>query len=148
MTHSRHRCIAATNPHRGRVNTTCSLRPLDWSRRLHAGCRLGSLSHRLRAPNPTPSLDTLSKDMRGVFCHSDSHHVRRHLENPLNFRPEICGETASQKMMLAAQRVAFRSRSCRAFHCDIVAQFAQRSLLGVSAHSALLQQDLPEPAGT
>ena len=68
-------------------------------------------SHRLRAPNPvrtdrmprdvcreisTPSLDTLSKDMRGVFCPSDSHHVRRHLENPLNFRPEICGETASQ----------------------------------------------------
>src|SRR6476646_7062609 len=58
----------------------------------------------------TPSLDTLSKDMRGVFCPSDSHHVRRHLENPLNFRPlffriekmmrkyprEICGETASQ----------------------------------------------------
>ena len=48
--------------------------------------------------------------MRGVFCPSDSHHVRRHLENPLNFRPlffriekmmrkyprEICGETASQ----------------------------------------------------
>src|SRR6476659_9642007 len=44
------------------------------------------------------------------FCPSDSHHVRRHLENPLNFRPlffriekmmrkyprEICGETASQ----------------------------------------------------
>ena len=34
--------------------------------------------------------------MCGVFCPSDSHHVRRHLENPLNFRPEICGETASQ----------------------------------------------------
>src|SRR5580704_7041935 len=48
--------------------------------------------------------------MRGVFCPSDSHHVRRHLENPPNFRPlffriekmmrkyprEICGETASQ----------------------------------------------------
>jgi hypothetical protein len=32
-------------------------------------------------------LDTLSKDMRGFFCPSDSHHVRRHLENPLNFRP-------------------------------------------------------------
>src|SRR6476646_1477614 len=73
-------------------------------------------SHRLRAPNPVRTdrmprdLDTLSKDMRGVFCPSDSHHVRRHLENPLNFRPlffriekmmrryprEICGETASQ----------------------------------------------------
>ena len=25
--------------------------------------------------------------MRGVFCPTDSHHVRRHLENPLNFRP-------------------------------------------------------------
>jgi len=37
--------------------------------------------------NMPRDLDTLSKDMRGVFCPSDSHHVRRHLENPLNFRP-------------------------------------------------------------
>ena len=65
----------------------------------------------------TPSLDTLSKDMRGVFCPSDSHHVRRHLENPLNFRPlffriekmmrkyprEICGETASQNTKQIAE---------------------------------------------
>jgi hypothetical protein len=59
--------------------------------------------------------------MRGVFCPSDSHHVRRHLENPLNFRPlffriekmmrkyprEICGETASQNKVPSRSGLVF-----------------------------------------
>jgi hypothetical protein len=86
-------------------------------------------SHRLRAPNPVRTdrmprdLDTLSKDMRGVFCPSDSHHVlffriedslsKHRIVEVSNFAqtPDGQGRTLTSNRYAIAKRSVFNSTS-------------------------------------